>query len=65
MERPAKTKLFPVKQKYLTARSHIFFPTYLRENVFLSKTIVDCLSGTQMGSIYEKKIAKNPVALPL
>ena len=27
---------------------------YLRENEFLSKTILACLSGAQMGSIHEK-----------
>ena len=36
-----------------TARSHVF-REYLRENEFFSETILDCLSGTQMGSIHEK-----------
>ena len=29
---------------------------YLRENEFLRKNILACLSGTQLGSIHEKKI---------
>ena len=29
---------------------------YLRENEFLRKAILACLSGAQMGSIHEKKI---------
>ena len=28
---------------------------YLRENEYFSETILDSLSGTQMGSIHEKK----------
>ena len=38
---------------------------YLRENEFLSKTILACLSGAQMGSIYEKNEVENLVTLPL
>ena len=39
---------------------------YLRENEFLRKTILACLSEAQMGSIHEKKIeVKNLVTLPL
>ena len=37
-----------------TARSRIF-REYLRENEFLSKTILACLSGAQMASIHEIK----------
>ena len=44
--------------QYNTARSHIF-REYLRENEFFSETILNCLSGTQMGWIYEKKLLKN------
>ena len=40
-----------------TARSRIF-REYLRENEFLSKTILACLSGAQMGSIHEIKNGK-------
>ena len=29
---------------------------YLRENKFLRKTFLACLSGAQIGSIYEKKL---------
>ena len=48
-----------------TAQSRIF-REYLRENEFLSKTILACLSGAQMASIHEiKKMAKNLVTLPL
>ena len=43
--------------QYHTARSHVF-REYLRENEFFSETILDCLSGTQMGWINEKKNAK-------
>ena len=65
-ERPAKTKLFPAKLRavwycaesdsaqYHTARSHVF-REYLRENEFFSETILDCLSGTQMGWINEEE----------
>ena len=39
---------------------------YLRENECLRQTILACLSGAQMGSIYEKKIkVENLVTLPL
>ena len=39
---------------------------YLRENELLRKTILACLSGAQMGSIYEKKIeVENLVTLPI
>ena len=39
---------------------------YLRENEFLRKTILACLSGVQMGLIHEKKIeVENLVTLPL
>ena len=31
---------------------------YLRENEFLRKTILACLSGAQMGSIHEKNRGK-------
>ena len=37
-----------------TTRSRIF-REYLRENEFLSKTILACLSGAQMASIHEIK----------
>ena len=37
-----------------TAQIRIF-REYLRENEFLSKTILACLSGAQMGSIHEIK----------
>ena len=47
-----------------TARSRIFHD-FLCENKFFSETILDCLSGSQMGPIHEKKIAKNLVTLPL
>ena len=47
-----------------TARSRIF-RDFLCENKFFSETILDCLSGSQMGPIHEKKIAKNLVTLPL
>ena len=40
-----------------TARSRIF-REYLRENEFLSKTILACLSGAQMASIHEIKNGK-------
>ena len=60
-----KDKIVPGKTEVSHCAESRFFPEYLRENEFLSKTIVDCLSGTQMGSIHEKKIAKNPVTLPL
>ena len=43
--------------QYHTARSHVFCE-YLRENEFFSETILDCLSGTQMSSIHEKKNCK-------
>ena len=43
--------------QYHTAQSHVF-REYLRENEFFSETILDCLSGTQMGWINEKKNAK-------
>ena len=39
---------------------------YLRKNEFLRKNSFVCVSGAQMGSIYEKKIeVKNLVTLPL
>ena len=41
----------------VTALSQIF-REYLRENEFLSKTILVCLSGAQMASIHEIKNAK-------
>ena len=42
------------------------FSEYLHESEFFRETILDCLSGTQMGSIHEeKKIAKNLVTLLL
>ena len=48
-----------------TARSRIF-RKYLRENEFLSKTMLACLSGAQMASIHKiKKMARNLVTLPL
>ena len=47
-----------------TAQSQIF-REYLRENEFLSKTILACLSGAQMASIHEIKNGKNLVTLPL
>ena len=48
-----------------TARSPIFCE-HLRENEFLSKTILACSSRAQMASIHEiKKMAKNLVTLPL
>ena len=37
-----------------TARSHLFCE-YLRENEFLSKTILACFLGAQMASIHEIK----------
>ena len=40
-----------------TARSHVF-REYLRENEFFSETILECLSGTQMGWINEKNYQK-------
>ena len=41
-----------------TARSRIF-REFLRENEFLSKTILACLSGAQMAYIHEiKKLLK-------
>ena len=36
----------------------LVFREYLRENEFFTETILDCLSGTQMGSIHEIKICK-------
>ena len=51
-------------EQYHNAPSHVFCE-YLSENKFFSETILDCLSGTQMGLIHEKKIAKNLVTLPL
>ena len=60
-----RTFQFPDSAQCDTARSHVF-REYLRRNEFFSETILDCLSGTQMGSIHEeKKIAKNLVTLPL
>ena len=38
---------------------------YLPENKFLRKTILACLSGTQMGSNSEKIEEENLVTLPL
>ena len=38
---------------------------YLSENEFLCKTILACLTGVQMGSIYEKIETENLVTLPL
>ena len=38
---------------------------YLRENEFLRKTILACLSGAQVGSIHEKIEVENLVTLPL
>ena len=38
---------------------------YLRENDFLRKTILACLSGAQMGSIHKKIEVENLVTLPL
>ena len=38
---------------------------YLRENKYLRKTILACLSGDQMGSIMKKIEVKNLVTLPL
>ena len=39
---------------------------YLRENEFLRKTVLACLSGAQMGSIYEEIFfVENLVTLPL
>ena len=52
-----RTFQFPDSAQYHTARSHVF-REYLRENEFFSETILDCLSGTQMGWINEKKNAK-------
>ena len=50
--------------QYNTARSHVF-RKYLREDkLFFSETILDRLSGTQMGSIHYKN-AKKLVTLPL
>ena len=43
----------------LTLRLVEFFCQYLLYNEFLSKTILDCLSGAQMGSIHEKNININ------
>ena len=40
--------------KYHTARSHVFCK-YLRENEFFRETILDCLSGTQMGWINKER----------
>ena len=45
-------------QQYHTALSHVFCK-YLRENEFISETILDCLSGTQMGCINETKCQKS------
>ena len=42
-----------------TAQSHVFCE-YLRENEFFCETILDCLSGTQMGWINEKRNIKKP-----
>ena len=47
-----------------TARSHVY-REYLREKEFFSKTILDCLSGTQMSSIYAKIEVENLVTQPL
>ena len=44
--------------QYHTARSHDF-RKYLCESEFCSKTFLDCLSGTQMGSIHEKNLQKS------
>ena len=44
--------------QYHTARSHVFCE-YLCENEFFSETILDCLSGTQMGWINEKNAKKS------
>ena len=43
--------------QYHTGQSHVF-REYLQENGFFSKTILDCLSGTQIGWINEKKVKK-------
>ena len=48
-----------------TARSHLF-REYLRENEFLSKTILACFLGAQMASIHEiKKDKKSRDTAPL
>ena len=47
-----------------TARSRIF-REFLRENEFLSKTILACLSGAQVGLILKKIEVENLVTLPL
>ena len=41
-----------------TARSQVF-RKYFRKNEFFSETILDRLSGTQMGSIHEKNAKKS------
>ena len=43
--------------QYYTAWSYIF-SEYLRENEFFSESILDCLSGTQMGSLHGEKKCK-------
>ena len=51
--------------QYNTARSHVF-REHLCENEFFSETVLDCLSGTQVGSIHEEtKNTKNLKTLPL
>ena len=44
--------------QYNTAQSHVF-REYFPENEFFSETILDCLSGTRMGSIHEKNLQKS------
>ena len=44
--------------QYYTARSYIF-SEYLHENEFFSESILDCLSGTQMGSLHGEKKMQN------